>query len=97
MRRATRYGLAFAYDAELDIVLAASTDHHLSHRVGLWSASTGRMLKSPLIDWEFAAPVACAQISRVRDGPKSILLVSDGLLTEWSAQGRGLDEGQEWF
>lgn len=94
-RRQNRYGLGFAYDAELDIVLSASTDHHNNHRVGLWSASTGQLLRSPLNDRQFASRVTCADFARVRDGPKSILLAYDHGVTEFCAQGRGYDSDED--
>ena len=89
------YGLGFAYDPELNIALCASSDGHQYHRVGLWSTVTGNMLKSPLNDYAFPRPVTCAQIVRARDGPKSILLAFDQKITEWCAQGRGLEGEQE--
>ncbi|KAI1615388.1 hypothetical protein EDD36DRAFT_462901 [Exophiala viscosa] len=95
VRHQNQYGLGFAYDPELNVVVRASTDHVHNHRVGIWSASSGRLLKSPLNEHKFTAPVTCAQIERVRDGPKSILLASDGLLTEWCVQGRGFENEQE--
>ncbi|EXJ92258.1 hypothetical protein A1O3_00808 [Capronia epimyces CBS 606.96] len=45
-RRQNRYGMAFAYDPELDLVLSASTDNYRTHRVGLWSAASGQLLQS---------------------------------------------------
>ncbi|KAL2405816.1 hypothetical protein ABEF95_001882 [Exophiala dermatitidis] len=95
-RRQNRYGLAFAYDPELDIVLSASTDNLHNHRVGLWSAASGQLLDPcPLNDCVFKEPVTCAEIVRLRDGPKSILLASAGKLEEWGVQGRGFERDQE--
>lgn len=94
-RHQNQYGLGFAYDPELNVVVSASTDHVRNHRVGIWSASSGRLLKSPLNEHRFTAPVTCAQIARVRDGPKSILLASDGKISEWCVQGRGFERDQE--
>lgn len=94
-RRQHRYGLGFAYDPELNIVLSASTDHHTNHRMGVWSATTGQLLQSPLNERRFAAPVTCADIVRLRDGPKSTLLASNGGIEEWCVQGRGIEAEQE--
>ncbi|KAL2436970.1 hypothetical protein ABEF95_015719 [Exophiala dermatitidis] len=95
-RRQNRYGLAFSYDPELDIVLSASTDNLHNHRVGLWSAASGQLLdRCPLNDRVFKEPVTCAEIVRLRDGPKSILLASAGKLEEWCVQGRGFERDQE--
>ncbi|KAL2409026.1 hypothetical protein ABEF93_008335 [Exophiala dermatitidis] len=95
-RRQNRYGLAFAYDPELDIVLSASTDNLHNHRVGLWSAASGQLLdRCPLNNRVFKEPVTCAEIVRLRDGPKSILLASAGKLEEWCVQGRGFECDQE--
>jgi WD40 repeat protein len=88
-RRQNQYGLGFAYDPELNTVVRASTDFVSNHRVGIWSANSGQLLSSPLNEHKFAAPVTCAEIVRVRDGPKSILLATDGEIQEWCAQGRG--------
>ncbi|KAK4936768.1 hypothetical protein LTR10_022425 [Elasticomyces elasticus] len=94
-RHQNQYGLGFAYDPELNVVVRASTDHVHNHRMGIWSALSGHLLKSPLNEHVFNAPVTCAQIARLRDGPKSILLASRGKLFEWSIQGRGFEKEQE--
>ncbi|KAL6243523.1 hypothetical protein RBB50_009516 [Rhinocladiella similis] len=96
LRRQNRYGLGFAYDPELNVVLSASTDNLHTHRVGIWSASTGQLLRSPLNDYEFKAPVTCIMVERVRDGPKSILLATDGGIMEWTAQGRKFEQDRDW-
>lgn len=83
-RRQNRYGLGFAYDAELNIVLGASTDFHTSHCVNLWDASTGRLLQSPLLNHQFDAPVTCAQFVDVRPQATSILLAAKEDIQEWS-------------
>ncbi|KAK5058601.1 hypothetical protein LTR84_010864 [Exophiala bonariae] len=83
-RRQNRYGLGFAYDTELNIVLGASTDFHKNHCVNLWDASTGQLLESPLLSRKFTEPVMCAQFVDVRPQAKSILLTSNGNLEEWS-------------
>lgn len=88
-RAQNRYGLGFAYDPELNVVLRASTDDVANHRVGIWSASTGQLLPGPLNDRQFRAPVTCIDVSRIRDGPKSILLATGGDIVEWTPQGRG--------
>ncbi|KIW68369.1 hypothetical protein PV04_04322 [Phialophora macrospora] len=87
-RRQKQYDLGWAYDPELNIVVSASTDYVKNHRVGIWNASTGRMVPSPLNEFVFDRPVKCAEIARVRDGPKSILLSGPfaGSIMEWSAQ-----------
>ncbi|KIW57989.1 hypothetical protein PV05_02541 [Exophiala xenobiotica] len=95
LRRQNQYGLGFAYDPELNVVVRASTDFVSNHRVGVWSATSGQLLKGPLNEHKFAAPVTCAEIVRVRDGPKSILLATDGEIVEWCAQGRGFEHEQE--
>lgn len=94
-RRQNRYGLGFAYDPELDLVVSTSTDNYHNHRVGLWSAATGQLLDSPLNEHRFKEPVTCAGVARLRDGPKSILLASAGKVEEWCAQGRGFETEQE--
>jgi hypothetical protein len=92
-RRANQFGLAFGYDPDLNVVLAASTDHHRDHRVGLWSVETGRLLpKCPLSEYKFEKAVTCAKFVDVRDGPRSILVNDGGRIVEWCAQGRGLEE-----
>jgi hypothetical protein len=90
-RRQNRYGLGWAYDPELNLMIAASTDHVKNHRVSIWSCTTGRMVPSPLGDHVFSQPVICADIARLRDGPKSILLSNEDAITEWTALdvGRG--------
>ncbi|KEF54679.1 uncharacterized protein A1O9_09121, partial [Exophiala aquamarina CBS 119918] len=82
-RRQNRYGLGFAYDPELNIVVGASTDFHKGHRVNLWDASTGQFLQSPLFDHTFEQPVTCAQVVDLRPQAKSILLASNGAVQEW--------------
>ncbi|EXJ93973.1 hypothetical protein A1O1_02366 [Capronia coronata CBS 617.96] len=94
-RRQNRYGLGFAYDPELDLVVSASTDNYHNHRVGVWSAQSGQMLDSPLNSHAFREPVTCAKVVRVRDGPKSVLLASAGKIHEWCVQGRGFEWEQE--
>ncbi|ETI24398.1 hypothetical protein G647_03767 [Cladophialophora carrionii CBS 160.54] len=99
-RRQSHYGLGWAYDPELNLVVAASTDYVDNHRVGVWNAGTGRMVAaaSPLNEFVFSAPVTCVEVARVRDGPKSVLLSCAGVgggVIEWSAQGgRSVDHGQ---
>jgi hypothetical protein len=83
IRRQNRYGLGFAYDAELNIVLGASTDFHRNHRVNLWDASTGRLLQSPLVEHTFEQPVTCAQVVDLRPQAKSFLLATNGVVQEW--------------
>lgn len=82
-RRQNRYGLGFAYDPELNVVLSASTDFHNNHRVSLWDASTGQLLQSPLCDHTFEQPVTCAQVVDLRPQAKSFLLASNGVVQEW--------------
>ncbi|KAJ9617024.1 hypothetical protein H2200_000745 [Cladophialophora chaetospira] len=86
-RRQNQYGLGWAYDPELDIMVAASTDHVKNHRVGIWSVQTGRMVKSPLNDFVSGAPVGSLDIVRVRDGPKSILVGGGDGVMEWTCHG----------
>ncbi|EXJ60744.1 hypothetical protein A1O7_04897 [Cladophialophora yegresii CBS 114405] len=89
-RRQSQYGLGWAYDPELNLVVAASTDYVANHRVGVWNAGTGKMVASPLNEFVFSKPVVCAEVARVRDGPKSVLLSLPGLgggIMEWSPQG----------
>ncbi|KIX94097.1 uncharacterized protein Z520_10123 [Fonsecaea multimorphosa CBS 102226] len=90
-----RYGMSFCYDPELNIVLRSSTDDHKNHRAALWSATTGRLLPGPLNNHRFESPIDCAAMVRVRDGPKSIFISSDKLITEWTPQGRGAGDDQE--
>ncbi|KIW79688.1 hypothetical protein Z517_06302 [Fonsecaea pedrosoi CBS 271.37] len=89
------YGVSFAYDPELNIVLRTSTDGYKNNCVALWSASTGRMLPGPLNNHRFESSVACVAIARVRDGPKSIFVSCDGVITEWTPQGTGVEDGQD--
>ncbi|OQV06509.1 hypothetical protein CLAIMM_11066 [Cladophialophora immunda] len=89
------YGMSFAYDPELNVVLRTSTDDHKNHRAALWSAATGRLLQSPLNNHRFDSPVECAAIVRVRDGPKSIFISSGKEITEWTPQGRAAGDDQE--
>ena len=89
----TQYGLGIAYDPELNILVRASTDNVRNHRVGIWNVRTGRLMKrSRLSEHRFGQPVICADIVRVRDGPKSILLSDSVRIYEWSAQGGDRDE-----
>lgn len=60
-RRPNNFNLGFAYDAELNLVASASTDHHANHRIGLWDVATGRMVESPLNAVRFGAEVTCAE------------------------------------
>lgn len=83
IRRQNRYGLGFAYDAELNIVLGASTDFHRNHRVNLWDASTGRLLQSPLLEHTFEQPVTCVHVVDLRPQAKSFLLATNGVVQEW--------------
>ncbi len=87
-----QYGLGWTYDPELNIMISASTDHVNNHRVGMWSVRTGRMIKSPLNEYVFPGAVRCADIARLRDGPKSILLSGGDDITEWSCQDVGTGE-----
>ncbi|KIX09152.1 uncharacterized protein Z518_00230 [Rhinocladiella mackenziei CBS 650.93] len=94
-RQQKQYGLGFAYDPELNIVLSTSTDNHRDNRVGLWSVATGQLLEGPLSKHKFRQPVTCARIVQVRDGPKSILLATAGEIQEWTPQGGRLGDVQE--
>jgi hypothetical protein len=48
------------------------------------------LVSSPLNEYVFEGPVTCADVARVRDGPKSILLGRAGVgITEWTNQGLG--------
>jgi len=82
-RRQNRYGLGFAYDPELNMVLGATHDY-LGYHVNLWDASTGQLLQSPLCDHTFQQPVTCADVVDLRPQAKSFLLACDGDLQEWS-------------
>ena len=94
-RTQNQYGLGFAYEPELNVLVRASTDYVKNHRVGLWDVRTGRLMRSPLNEHRFEQPVVCAQIARVRDGPKSILLSDGARIWEWAAQGRKADSTME--
>jgi hypothetical protein len=86
-REQTRFGLGISYDAELNILLSASTDHHRNHRVGLWDVSTGKMLDSPICETRFRDPVICAQIVSFPDCLKSVVLSDGGTFWEYNATG----------
>ncbi|KIW92509.1 uncharacterized protein Z519_06356 [Cladophialophora bantiana CBS 173.52] len=86
----------FAYDPELNIVLRASSDSGGENNcAALWSASTGRLLQSPLSRERFHFPIDDTAIARVRDGPKSIFISTGNMISEWTLQGRGSEGDQE--
>ena len=90
-RTSDRYGLGFDYDPEMNVVAAASSNTTYGHHLTLYSASTGKVMGGgdlPLTETQYASPVTCVEWARVRDGPKSLLLASGGLIEEWTPQGR---------
>ena len=91
-RMQTQYGLGWAYDEELNLMVHASTDYVANHRVGIWDVTSGRMMRSKLAETVFEQPVGCADVVRVRDGAKSVVLGwggERGRVVEFSCQAMG--------
>jgi len=89
-RMSDRYGLGFDMDSELGIV-ASATSSGSSHHVSLYSVHTGKKMRDSPLNKSFDNPITCIKMTRVRDGPKSILLASGGQIEEWTAMGIGGD------
>ena len=83
-RRSDQYGCGFAYDSELDVVAIASSSAMYKHYITLYSANTGRVLPSSLMEQEFPSPVTCLDFGRLGDGPNSLFMGCQGLIGEWS-------------
>lgn len=85
--RADRYGLGFAYSAELGLVARASSQPTGKNKVTLYSSKTGRIIDCRLTRHDFKEPVTCIDIRRVRDGPESVFIASGGEILEWTCMG----------
>ncbi|KAK5096253.1 hypothetical protein LTR24_002659 [Lithohypha guttulata] len=91
-RLSKSYGLGkpLGYMPSHDIAVVASHQASLARRpaqnkVTLYHASTGKILQSPLTDFQTSTDIHNIVVGRVRDGPESIFVATAKALFEWSA------------
>lgn len=90
-RQSTSYGIGkpLGYLASHDIAVVASRRAALArqpaqNKVTLYQASTGKILQSPLTEFQTPADIHGIVVGRVRDGPKSIFVATAKKLFEWN-------------